>query len=150
MDRNLEWGNANLKLSSAGPVFSKYRWVVVFNMFQTQMECLALYTNDGKGMTRTSAKELNEWVAVVDKPGVDSTGEDKDGPLAVVLCGTEKVKEEAHLHITESVMVKYTENTRLRGRMTWDSFGRLHERRVALNKAARKKAFEEDCRQRGR
>jgi hypothetical protein len=57
MNPRLAWGDSDLKLSSAGPVFSKYHFVVVFRKVHKQMECLPIYTNNGRGIEHKSEEE---------------------------------------------------------------------------------------------
>jgi hypothetical protein len=137
MDPSLSWSDRDLKLSNAGPVYSKYRPVVVFRKFHTQMECLPLYTNKGKGMDYKCDKEEKEWISVVDGPETDSPCEDTYRPLTVLFRGTEKVKAKSCIHITHSVMVECAENVEHKGVMGRASFERLHKLRAALDKSAR-------------
>lgn len=154
MDRKLSRENRKLTMTNAGPVYSKYRRVVIFRKFQAELECLPLYTNGGKGIEHKSNKEKEEWVSVVDGPETYSPCEDASRrPLAVLLKGTEKVKANSCIHITHSVMVDCAENIFRKGMMERASFERLHQLRAELNKTARKegqKSFEEECRRRGR
>lgn len=151
MDRGLSWNDRKLKLSYAGPVYSKYRPVVVFRKFQTQMECLPLYTHNGRGIEHKSDGERKEWISVVDGPETDSPCKDTDQqPLAVLLRDAEKVRENTFIHVTESMTVTCAEYVKRMGMMEESSFKRLHRLRVKLNKAAQQKALEEDRQRRGR
>ena len=131
-DPSLSLNDRELEMSSVGPVFSKYRRVVVFRKFQTQMECLPLYTNNGKGVTQRPEKELKEWMPVVSEPETDSPQS-----LALSYYARDEVKKNSCLHVTESVMVDYTENVQWLGKMMRSSFERLHKRRAALDESAR-------------
>ena len=131
-DPSLSLDDRELGMSSVGPVFSKYRRGVVFRKFQTQMECLPFYTNNGKGVIQKPKKELKEWMRVVSEPGTNSPE-----PLAFFSYDRDKAKEDSFVHITESVMVDYTENVRWLGKITRSSFEHLHNRRAALDKTAR-------------
>lgn len=119
-DPSLSVNDRELTLANAGPVFSKYRPVVVFRKFQTQMECLPFYTNKGKGVTRKTDEEKEEWIPVVEASGADSPGD---------------------LHITESVTVEYTENVRWLGKMTQSSFEHLQKLRAEQESAVEERRW---------
>lgn len=136
MDPYLSWDDRKLTLSKAGPVYSKYRLVVVFRKFQTQMECLPFYTHNGKGVTCKTVEEKKEWVSVMDESEGVPQIEDEGRTLTMLLDDKEKVRPNACLHITESVMVEYAENIRDVGKLEWSSFEQLHKLRAALDESA--------------
>jgi hypothetical protein len=142
MDRSISWGNKGLKLSNAGPVFSKCRFVVVFRKFHNKMECLPMYTNSGRGIVHKADAEQIEWVSVKDvskKKEWPSTGASQ--PLFAWLLGDRPVDSNAYLHITESVMVDYADWIEDMGMMERDSFEHLHALRAARNKEARQEPW---------
>lgn len=135
-DPSLSVNDRELTLANAGPVFSKYRPVVVFRKFQTQMECLPFYTNKGKGVTRKTDEEKEEWIPVVEASGADSPG-----ALTWSVYGRGQVKKNSHLHITESVTVEYTENVRWLGKMTQSSFEHLQKLRAEQESAVEERRW---------
>jgi hypothetical protein len=130
-----------LELTSAGPVYSKYRLVVVFRMFQTQMECLPLYTNGGKGVAHFSKEKKTDWMPVENEFERESSRKNKSQQLSVSLKG-EPVRPNTYVHVTESVMVDYADSAEISGKMEGSSFRRLHELRAELDNAQRKKSSE--------
>ena len=140
MNRGLRWGNPDLKLSSAGPVFSKYRSVVVFRKFHHQMECLPIYTNSGRGIKHKSKAEKIEWVSVKDVAEKKSPSKGASQPLFVSLDGKD-VAPNSYIHITESVMVDCADDFWDEGRMERSSFKRLHEMRATLNEKVQQEAW---------
>lgn len=148
MNHELSWGCPELTLSTAGPVHSKCRFVVVFRIFRKQMECLPIYTHGGKGVASKHYEDPEEWIAVKDARWArQNIGES----LFVRLNNNQDVRKNAHVHITESVMVERAAgDVRVRGMMEGFSLTHLHRRRAKLDKVARQVAFEEDCVKRGR
>jgi hypothetical protein len=70
-------------------------------------------------------------------PVVGEPGTDSPQSLALSYYARDEVKKNSCLHVTESVMVDYTENVQWLGKMMQSSFERLHKRRAALDESAR-------------
>lgn len=137
MNHNLSWGCPELTLSMAGPVHSKCRFVVVFRIFNKQMECLPIYTHGGQGVGSKRFEDPEEWIAVQD---ASSTSRDISQFLFVRL-DNDHVRENAHVHVTESVTVERAGDVQVSGMMEESSFRQLQKRRAKLDKTARKEAF---------
>lgn len=147
MNPKLLWEAPELTLSKAGPVYSKCRFVVVFRIFRNQMECLPIYTHGGRGVESKRNEDLSEWIPVKD---ARLASKDTSGSLFALLDNHQFVKENANVHVTESVMVERAGDVQIKGMMDERSFDRLCERRADLNRTERKKAFGEEFRRRGR
>jgi len=145
MNKHLSWDDHELTLSAAGPVFSKCRLVVVFRTFHKQLECLPIYTHGGKGVQSKSYEDPEEWLSVKDER---SSRKDTSQSLLVSLYNGQVVRENAHVHVTESITVERAGDVQVRGMMEGSSFAKLHQRRAKLDKAARNEAFKEECQQR--
>lgn len=140
MNPRLRWGHLDLKLSSAGPVFSKCRFVVVFRRFHNQMECLPIYTNSGRGVKHKSKKEKVEWISVKDVSEKESSGECTSPSLFASL-DEGFMAPHAYVHITQSVMVDCAGDVWDEGRMERSSFEHLHELRVALDEEVQQEVW---------
>ena len=147
MDEKLSWNDRELTWSTAGPVFSKCRFVVVFRIFHKQMECLPIYTHGGRGVESKRFEDQNEWISVKD---ASLSRKDTSDSLFASLYHGQVVRENANIHVTGSVMVERAGDVQVRGMMEKSSFAKLHKRRAKLDKAAREETFKEECRQRGR
>jgi hypothetical protein len=140
MNPRLRWGHADLKLSSAGPVFSKYRFVVVFRRFYNQMECLPIYTNSGRGIGHKSDKEKIEWISVKDVIEKKSPGESTSPSLFASL-DDGFMAPKSYVHITQSVTVDCADDFWDVGRMERSSYERLHELRAELDEKVQQEAW---------
>jgi hypothetical protein len=138
MDPKLSLNNPELNLSSAGPVFSKCRFVIVLRKFHKQMECLPIYTHGGKGVERKPKYELKEWTHVQDANR--SSSKDTSMSLFASL-DRGSVNQNAYIYITESVIVEYAGDIQDRGRMEQSSFDRLHELRAELDEKAQQEVW---------
>lgn len=103
------------------------------------MECLPVYTHGGEGVTGKLWAKQDEWVAVVNTFGEVESADRAESPhLDVKVPPPNNVHAKANIHLTESVTVECAVVDEHVGRMTEESFQRLHELRAGLDRAARR------------
>lgn len=138
----VDYDDPHVSATAFGPVYSKYRRMIVVETYTTHCTCVPIYTHNGRGLAFKSAELRRECVSIRDatksatghRPSETENGlliayrrADVDLGSAAAGSAGNWIDDRSSVHFCEVVSHRYTDRALIEGRLNYESMALLQK-----------------------